>query len=306
MSVKGIMNFTPYAWAKILYLRDLGKTEVGGFLEHRKENPSLAVDFHLVQQECEFAWCELTDDGIAEYTNHMVDRGLQFSEFMRIWLHTHPGCGPNPSTQDENTFSDTLGNMEWAGMFIVDKSGETYGRIRYNGQEDHELHEIRGCKDEFLVDFLVDCSQEFQGSDHTSWDEEYHRNVTRLHRKRLGLPGNMVTVPGYGIPDLYRTQKRMDYDYDPTEEMDEQQMEQDIREIQTDEEFPFGDTTDDLDTEESGMSEIVDWWNQLGRPKHTEESLVVDEAEGSSGESQSSGSREEDCGHDGAKVKKKK
>ena len=39
------LRFTPYAWAKLRFLRDVGETEVGGFGISRADDPLLVEDF---------------------------------------------------------------------------------------------------------------------------------------------------------------------------------------------------------------------------------------------------------------------
>ncbi len=46
------LRFTPWAWAKLLYLRDSGPTEVGGFGVTETSDRSLITDVCLVKQLC--------------------------------------------------------------------------------------------------------------------------------------------------------------------------------------------------------------------------------------------------------------
>ena len=49
---KPMLRFTPYAWAKLVYLRDLGPTEVGGFGISAADDLFLIEDVQLVRQTC--------------------------------------------------------------------------------------------------------------------------------------------------------------------------------------------------------------------------------------------------------------
>ena len=47
-----MLRFHPAAWAKLLFLRDLGETEVGGFGISAADDLLLIEDFVLVRQHC--------------------------------------------------------------------------------------------------------------------------------------------------------------------------------------------------------------------------------------------------------------
>ena len=59
---ESILRFTPYAWSKLLYMRDYGDTEVGGYGITPNEDPLLIVDFVLVKQECTGMSVELDEE----------------------------------------------------------------------------------------------------------------------------------------------------------------------------------------------------------------------------------------------------
>src|SRR5690349_11203509 len=46
------LRFTPTAWAKLLFLRDRGPTEVGGFGITDRDDLLLVTDLKLVRQDC--------------------------------------------------------------------------------------------------------------------------------------------------------------------------------------------------------------------------------------------------------------
>jgi hypothetical protein len=52
--------------------------------------------------------------------------------FLRIWCHTHPGASPLPSSTDEETFSRVFGACDWAVMFIIGRTGQTYARLAFS------------------------------------------------------------------------------------------------------------------------------------------------------------------------------
>jgi hypothetical protein len=103
------LRLTPYAWSKLLYLRDAGPTEIGGFGISAESNLLLIEDFRLVKQRCSVATVRFDDESIADFFDEQVDRGLAPERFGRIWVHTHPGSSPLPSVTDEETFARCFG-----------------------------------------------------------------------------------------------------------------------------------------------------------------------------------------------------
>src|SRR5439155_22544981 len=110
------LRLSPYAWAKLLYLRDLGETEVGGFGVSRPGDLLLVEDVHLVRQECSPMTVKFDDESVADYFDAQVDVGRTPEEFARVWIHTHPGDSPYPSSTDEETFARCFGAADWALM----------------------------------------------------------------------------------------------------------------------------------------------------------------------------------------------
>jgi hypothetical protein len=155
--------FTPTAWAKLVYLRDVGQTEVGGFGISSSSDPLLIEDLQLVRQECDWASVLFDDEAVADYFDSQVDAGRQPEEFGRIWIHTHPGNSAQPSATDEETFLRVFGTNPWAVMFILAQGGASYARLRFNV----------GPGGEQVIPVEVDYRQEFSGSDPLAWQEEY-------------------------------------------------------------------------------------------------------------------------------------
>jgi hypothetical protein len=164
------LRFTPTAWAKLLMLRDLGDTEIGGFGITGTDDPLLVTDIGLVTQSCSYATVEFDDLAVAEFFDQMVDEGLHPSQFGRIWIHTHPGKSPDPSCTDEQTFARVFGQADWAVMFILARGGQTYCRLEYHAQP------AAG----FELTVQVDYNQPFDASDHAAWEAEYRAKVHKL------------------------------------------------------------------------------------------------------------------------------
>ena len=158
-----ILRFSPYAWAKLLFLRDVGPTEVGGFGVTEAEDLLFVNDFVLIEQHCTEVTVEFTDTAVADYFEDQIDRQRKPEQFARIWIHTHPGDSPKPSSIDVNTFDRVFGNCDWAVMFIIAKGGKTYA----------ELFWRHGGPAALRMRVEVDYSQQFACSDHHTWDNEY-------------------------------------------------------------------------------------------------------------------------------------
>ncbi len=171
------MRFSPQAWAKLLYLRDRGETEIGGFGIARRDDLLMIDQFQLVQQHATPVTVGLDDTAVAEYFDDQVDRGLRPEQFARIWIHTHPGNSPLPSRTDEATFERVFGRCDWSVMFILARGGASYARVRF----------CQGPGAELLLATEVDYRTAFSGSDFSSWDAEYAANVCPwLHPNPFG------------------------------------------------------------------------------------------------------------------------
>lgn len=162
-----ILRFSPTAWAKLLFLRDAGKTEVCGFGIAAEDDLLFVENVVLVDQLCTWVSAELDDDAVADYFDDQVDQGRKPEQFGRIFLHTHPGDSPKPSSTDEETFQRVFGNAEWAVMFILARGGKCYARLRYNVGPSLDV--------ELPVE--VDYGQPFAATDWDAWQEEYEAHV---------------------------------------------------------------------------------------------------------------------------------
>jgi proteasome lid subunit RPN8/RPN11 len=161
------LRFSPPAWAKLLYLRDAGKTEVCGFGIADAGDLLHVEDVVLVHQLCTWVSAELEDAAVADFFDAQVDQGRQPEQFGRVFLHTHPGDSPKPSNTDEATFGRVFGSVEWAVMFILARGGACYARLRYNVGP--------GLDVELPVE--VDYGQPFAATDWDAWQEEYEAHV---------------------------------------------------------------------------------------------------------------------------------
>jgi proteasome lid subunit RPN8/RPN11 len=189
-----ILRFTPYAWAKLLHLRDAGPTEIGGFGITTENDLLLIEDVATVAQTTTAVTVAFNDAAVADFFESQVDQVRRPEQFARIWIHTHPGDSPMPSSTDEETFARVFGNCDWAIMFILAKGGKTYCRLRFN----------IGPGGEAVLATEIDFAESFPGSDIAAWKAEYDLNV---HAEPLTLsPSRMHSFCG----DSFRRPHRDD------------------------------------------------------------------------------------------------
>lgn len=176
MTYGDTLRFTPYAYAKLLYMQRLGDTEVAGYCITGTDDPLLITDFKLIKQECTSVEFDLDKDDMAEYQESMIDAGLAVWQSSRILAHTHPGNSPNPSLVDEENFKRSFTIPDWAIMFIIADSGDTYCRMKINVGP--------GVVKE--MDVEIDWSIPFGGSDCGKWFSEYKDKVSKMKFKMTG------------------------------------------------------------------------------------------------------------------------
>jgi proteasome lid subunit RPN8/RPN11 len=161
------LRFTPTAWAKLLFLRDYGDTEVGGFGIAASDDLLLVEDVQLVKQVCSWAHVAFDDESVADFFDQQVDAGRRPEQFARIWVHTHPGDCPRPSMTDEETYARVFGRSDWAVMFILACEGQSYARLRFNV----------GPRADVMIPTCVDYTQPFGGCEPDGWEQEYLENI---------------------------------------------------------------------------------------------------------------------------------
>ena len=184
------LRLTPYAWAKLLFLRDAGPTEIGGFGISAPGDPLLLTDVRLVRQRCDWASVQFDDGAVADYFDEQVDAGRQPEKFGRVWVHTHPGESPSPSATDEETFGRVFGACQWAVMFILAQGGRSYARLTFGV----------GPGGRVDVPVEVDYGSEFPASDRGAWEAEYAACVERAEPSA-----------GVMLPSLYADEVSRDW-----------------------------------------------------------------------------------------------
>ncbi len=165
--LRSTLRFTPTAWAKLLFLRDLGHTEVGGFGISAANDLLLVTDFVLVPQVCTVVTVAFDDVAVADYFDQQLELGRRLEQVGRIWIHTHPGDSAQPSSVDEETFARVFGRTDWAVMAIVACGGQSSARLRFQAGPGGALR----------LPIEVDFQIPFAATDHAAWTEEYDRCV---------------------------------------------------------------------------------------------------------------------------------
>jgi hypothetical protein len=183
------LRFSPTAWAKLLFLRDYGETEVGGFGITASDDLLLVEDVRLVKQVCSWSHVAFDDESVADFFDQQVDAGRDVQRFARVWAHTHPGDCPQPSMTDEETFDRVFGRSDWAVMFILAQQGQTYARLRFNVGP--------GGAIEMPVE--VDYSRPFSGSDLDAWEQEYLANVCSEFASQPPIAGARRTASNFEV-----------------------------------------------------------------------------------------------------------
>jgi len=163
-----VLKFSPYAWAKIIAMRDFGNTEIGGYGITESDDPLLVTDFRLIKQQCSSVTVEFDKEDSIKFVEEMTDKGLSYWQFGSIFLHSHPGNCPNPSITDEENFDKNFSLPHMAVFFIIAKQGATYCRLRYNVSAGTEV----------TIDSTVDYTTPFPASDKIAWEAEYKDKVT--------------------------------------------------------------------------------------------------------------------------------
>jgi len=126
------LTFSPLAWLKLQYFCHAGDSEIAGFAITAKDDPLYVAEFVTVRQNTSSVTVVMDDQAVADYLDRCVDAGLPPQRTLRIWIHTHPGSSAQPSHTDEGTFARVFGSCEWAVMFILSRSGDTYARLTFN------------------------------------------------------------------------------------------------------------------------------------------------------------------------------
>ena len=187
------LRFSPYAWAKIRWIRDYCGSEIAGFGISSMADPFYMEDFRTIKQTASSAHFEFDDDALNEYLSAMFEEGKQPGECMRLWVHTHPSKDfASPSSVDEGTFTDAFRNADWAMMIIMDEGDNVYARLRFKSG---------ASRLQMVIPNSIDCQPPLKGVDETSaaaWKQEADANITRQHATFITTGSGMRMLPSHG------------------------------------------------------------------------------------------------------------
>lgn len=210
MTFGDTLRFTAYAYAKLLWMRDRGPTEVAGYCVTAIEDPLLVTDFVLIKQKCTCVTFDLDTEDIAEYAERMMDAGIPPWACLNILAHSHPSNCSKPSPTDEKNFKKAFSHPHWAIMLILAEGGATYCRLKINVGP--------GVVRELKVS--VDWSVPFCGSNIKAWDEEYEAKVTKSQYDELKQHVNYLDCEWdeEGNVAYWNDEESLWYYYDPVTE----------------------------------------------------------------------------------------
>jgi len=171
------LRFTPYAWAKLSFFRNQREDcEVSCFGQTMEDDLLCVEDILLPVQQVGGAVVDLNQDSVNDLIAEAALEGIPPYRSSRVWIHTHPGMGTNPSGTDEDTFMRTYSQMSWAVMCILDQNlTGAYIRLQYSPTKSP-------------VGFInlhaeIAWDQPFPGvsqQDKEHWKELYEKQVTTL------------------------------------------------------------------------------------------------------------------------------
>jgi len=170
----------PLAFLKLQFFLHAGDTEIGGFALSRKDDLLYVEDFVILRQLVSCVTVEFDDVAIADYFDRMVDAGKAPAQFARIWMHTHPGSSPLPSSTDERTFERVFGRCDWSIMFIMARSGQTYARLQFAAGPRAEVLLPVQVDWSAWAEMIADLGGERLGELAEGWMDEYGQNIQPL------------------------------------------------------------------------------------------------------------------------------
>jgi len=124
--------FSPLAWLKLRLFLHTDEVEVGFFGISSADNLLYVEDLVAPKQTVSQVTVAFDDVAVADHFDRCADAGIGPARCGRIWVHTHPGQSPEPSSVDEATFTRVFGDCDWAVMAIVARGGATYARLAFN------------------------------------------------------------------------------------------------------------------------------------------------------------------------------
>jgi hypothetical protein len=148
---------------------NLSSSEVFCFGISTPDDPLHITDLWIPKQKVTMASAELDEDDLAERIEQM-SQFMPIQSFLRVWLHTHPGNDPSPSSVDINTLSTIFRNYEWTYMGILAQGGKFHSEIAWWGPDKQSQLRVK-------IPHEIDWTSSFKAAAPSQWVEEYRLNV---------------------------------------------------------------------------------------------------------------------------------
>lgn len=141
-----VVFIEPLAYAKMANIVSICEKEVGwlGTATRDVENNSIFVhDVFLFEQEVSSVTCDITEEGLNEFANHVLqqENGMDILNNIKLWGHSHVNMGVTPSQTDNEQMEIFADNNDWFLRLIANKSGELSIDM-YNYEHNIVIHDI--------------------------------------------------------------------------------------------------------------------------------------------------------------------
>jgi proteasome lid subunit RPN8/RPN11 len=154
-----------WAYYKMRYYANKYEVEVGGWgVAPSAEEPLTVKDIALTKQESTPGSIDFDDEGVVQFMEDMCDLGYKFDQFMRVWVHTHPGNSATPSSTDRETYQDLATTLPFVVMLIIAREGEVSAELGYTC-----AGVFFSAKLPVKIDWTLDSWLE--------WNKEFHEHV---------------------------------------------------------------------------------------------------------------------------------
>lgn len=144
-----MLIFNELAWAKLLWFRDhcceanygedsksnsFDEVSLMGISAGEDGNKLIQIkNVICIPQEVSSGNTEIDDDSLADYFDMMrEDHNISAKRCGRIWIHTHPGQSPVPSSVDHETYNKFFNAQDFNAMFIISQQDNYSCHVRYD------------------------------------------------------------------------------------------------------------------------------------------------------------------------------
>ena len=158
-----VLRFRPTAWAKLLYLRDAGDTEIGGFGITLSDDPLLVESIELVDQKTSPVHVEFLDTSVADFFDTQVDVGRHPDRFGGFGFTPIRAARPSRASRMKRRL-----HASSAGLVL--------GRCSFWPVADSPIpgsDSMWGLVVQLVIPVELDFRPPFVGSQHDAWQSEY-------------------------------------------------------------------------------------------------------------------------------------